>query len=254
MIESKNIIIGGLVIRYFQNENTGTSSALVFLHGWGSEAKHFAKTLEHFGDFVAVDLPGFGGSQTPENAWSLDEYVDFLYEFLVKLHVERPVLIGHSFGGSIAIKYAARYGGEVKKLILIGSAGIRSKTVRKYVYHVIAKVLKFFFLLPGMRGMRDKARQNLYRAIGSEDYIQAGSLTGTYRKIVSEDLKEEMKKIIVPTVLIWGEDDRAVPLTDAHQIAELIRGAELFTIPKAGHYVFLDQEKGFNEILQKAVL
>ena len=253
MLRPKHIIIDGLDIRYYQSDGISQEGTLVFLHGWGSQAGHFARTLEKSGNFVALDLPGFGGSQRPNTAWSLTEYRQFLRAFLIKFNIRQPVLVGHSFGGSIAIKYAARYGEDVKKLILIGSAGIRRKTPKKFLYLVAAKILKVIFSFPGLKKMRENMRHRFYVAIDSEDYLVAGPMTETYKKIISEDLEEEMKKINVPTTLIWGEDDDAVPLADGRLTEKLIKRSRLFVISHAGHYVFLDQEKEFDEIFLKSL-
>ena len=117
MLQGKNIIIGNLNIKYYRNVAIDKKNVLVFLHGWGSQAMHFQKTLEKCTNFVAVDLPGFGDSEIPTSAWSLDDYANFIRDFLKKMGIENPVLAGHSFGGSVAIKYCAQNHGA-KKLIL----------------------------------------------------------------------------------------------------------------------------------------
>src|SRR3989344_5911983 len=141
MLEKKTLIVDNLSIRYYQSADLAGRGALVFLHGWGAQALCFSNTLEKCQNVIALDLPGFGESQLPEAAWSIGEYVGFLKHFFEKLRIEHPILVGHSFGGNIAIKYCARYG-DAKKLILIGSAGIRRKTLKKCLYFVLAKTLK----------------------------------------------------------------------------------------------------------------
>lgn len=252
MLEKKTIIVDNLSIRYYQSADFVGSGALVFLHGWGSQAMHFLKTLEKCHNVIALDLPGFGESQMPETAWSIGDYAIFLQHFFEKTHIEQPILAGHSFGGSIAIKYCAMYENNVQKLILIGSAGIWRKTPKKFLYYIIAKASKFFFLLPYLRKIRDKVRQKFYTSIGSE-YLTVSDMTETFRKILYENLEAEMQKITVPTVLIWGEKDDATPLADGKRINECISGSELHIIPGAGHYVFLDKEKEFDEIFLKSL-
>ncbi|MDO8565565.1 MAG: alpha/beta hydrolase [Candidatus Moranbacteria bacterium] len=252
MLEKKTIIVDNLSIRYYQSADFWGSGVLVFLHGWGSQAMHFSKTLEKCHNVVALDLPGFGESEMPGTAWAIRDYAGFLRHFLEKLHIERPILTGHSFGGNIAIKYCAEYG-DVEKLILIGSAGIRRKTLKKLLYFILAKVLKVIAYLPGLTQLRERVRKSFYTAIGSEDYIQSGALMETYRKNIGEDLRKDMKKIKVPTTIIWGENDAMVPVADGKLTQEHIKGSQMFVIPGAGHYVFLDKEKEFEEIFLKAL-
>ena len=253
MLEKKTIIVDNLSIRYYQSADFAGSGALAFLHGWGLQALSFSKTLEKCQNVIAFDLPGFGESQMPEIAWSIVDYASFLQRFFEKLHIEHPILVGHSFGGNIAIKYCAEYG-DVQKLILIGSAGIRRKTLKKLLYLILAKVLKVVSFLPGLTQLRERVRKSFYTAIGSEDYIQAGALTEIYRKNIGEDLQKDMGKIKIPTILIWGENDDAVPAADGRLTESLIKGSRMFVIPGAGHYVFLDKEKEFEEIFLKALL
>lgn len=251
MLEKKTVIVDNLSVCCYRSADFVGSGVLVFLHGWGSQAAHFSKTLEKCHNVVAFDLPGFGGSQMPGTAWSIGDYARFLRHFLEKLHIDHPVLVGHSFGGNIAIKYCAEYG-DAEKLILIGSAGIRRKTLKKLLYFILAKILKVVSFLPGFSRMREGIRKSFYTAIGSEDYIQAGALTDIYRKNIGEDLQKDMEKIKIPTTLIWGENDDAMPLSDGKLTQKRIKGSQMFVIPGAGHYVFLDKEKEFEEIFLKA--
>lgn len=247
MLEEKNIIIDSLRITYYQKGDLGQKNTLLFLHGWGSQALHFRKTLERCENTVAVDLPGFGKSDVPHTAWALSEYAQFLKVFLEKLHIQNPLIAGHSFGGSVAIKYTA-LGNPAQKLILIGSAGIRKPSPKKYGLFILAKMFGLLFSLPGIRGLKKSVRGWFYKKIDSEDYLHAGKLTETYKKIISEDLTEDLKKIHVPTTLIWGEEDTETPLADGKLMQKLIDGSQLCIIPGAGHYVFLDNEQEFGKI------
>lgn len=248
MLQKKNIIIYNLNIQYFQSEKIDKSNALVFLHGWGSCSMHFRKTLEKCENFIAVDLPGFGDSEAPKTTWALDGYVSFIKEFLKKLNIENPIIAGHSFGGSIGIKYCSDEN-KCKKLILIGSAGIRrTQSTKKYGFFILAKIFGTLLSLPLLGNLKNTTRKYFYKVIGAEDYINAGTLTETYRKVISEDLTNDLKKINIPTILIWGENDKDTPLRDGKLIQKLINNSQLFVVPNAKHYVFLDNEKEFNEI------
>ncbi len=246
----KAVIVDGLHITYYQNGVFSPDRPFVFLHGWGSQSLCFRKTLENCSNGIAIDLPGFGGSDIPSSIWSINEYSVFLRDILEKLRIRDFILVGHSFGGSIAIKYAATFG-NARKLILIGSAGIRRKTLKTRTWHFFSKVFGPFLQLPFLRVFREGVRKKLYAFIGSEDYIQAGPLTDIYGKIIREDLSEDMSKVNIPTVLVWGENDQDTPLEDGYRMHSLIRGSRLRVIKNAGHYVFLDNETEFERIFSE---
>ncbi len=253
-MQIKNVIIGNLNIRYYQSDVFDKNNALVYLHGWGSEAGHFKNILEKCGSFIAPDLPGFGGSSTPDGDWSLRDYADFLEKFLGKFGIENPILAGHSFGGSVIIKYCAS-GGQTKKIILIDSAGIRQKSLRIYLYVFIAKLGKIFFSLPGLNLVQNKARKKFHKVIDAKDFsdLTAGSLKETFKNILEEDLRSEMEKINAETVIIWGKNDLTTPLGEGLIINKLIKNSHLFVIKNAGHYPFLDNEEEFTEIFLKEI-
>jgi len=248
----KQVIIDGLNITYFQSDNLKKDAVVVFLHGWGSRAMHLKNIFDNLPNFIALDLPGFGSSDLPPIPWGVANFRDFLTNFLSKLEIENPILVGHSVGGSIIIKYLAE-GGEAKKTILIAAAGIRKRGGKIFLYKIIAKVFKLIFLLPGFNIFRDKMRRKFYSAIDSVDYIEAGKMTESYKKIIQDDLTDDLQKIKTPTVLIWGENDQDTPLRHAKLMQKKIAGARLFVISGAGHFSFIDQPEKFMVIFSKEI-
>jgi pimeloyl-ACP methyl ester carboxylesterase len=252
VMQEKQAIIAGLNINYFQSDNLKGDGAVVFLHGWGSRAVHMKSLFENLPNFVALDLPGFGGSDLPPAPWGVTEFADFLENFLAKFEIKKPILVGHSVGGSIIIKYLTG-GGTAKKAILIASAGIRKRGLKIFAYKIVTKIFKLIFLLPGLNIFKDKIRKKFYSAIDSVDYIEAGEMTESYKKIIHDDLTEDLQKVKIPTVLIWGEKDQDTPLWQAKLMQEKIVGSKLFVIPGAGHFSFIDRPREFAEIFSKEV-
>ncbi|NTU66739.1 MAG: alpha/beta hydrolase [Candidatus Moranbacteria bacterium] len=247
-MNKKNIIIDGLNVRYYLTDNFDPEKAVVFLHGWGSEAMHFGGMLQKIESAAALDLPGFGGSEKPKGDWFLEDYVEFVRKFIEQLGIKKPVIAGHSFGGSIAIRYASEHKDAVDRMILIGSAGIRRKSARKIIFLMLSKTVGLIFRIPGLGKLRNAARKRFYKAIDSEDYIQSGELSEIYKRIVSEDISKSFPNVTVPTLLIWGEDDKETPISDAREMSRSIPGSELEIIKGAGHYVFLDKPEEFERI------
>jgi len=207
---------------------------ILILHGWGSRAKNWAKVkelLEKNGIKVLVpDLPGFGDNPPLTKLWTIDDYVRWVKDFAKRSNLDHFFLLGHSFGGAISLKYALKFPGEIKKLILVDAAIIR---VRRETVEWLAKTLKIFSFLPGY----PLARKAFYKFIvGKSDYQDAmGATRETYLKAIREDLSVHLGLVSVPTVLIWGEKDDTTPLKDAFTIKDKISGAVLEAIPGVKH-------------------
>ena len=232
---SRQLSLNGALISYriWGQEREG-GSAIVLLHGWRSDSSiwsSFVEQLAPSAPVYALDLPGFGGSPLHKESLTLADYTETLAAFAQKLRLEKLILIGHSFGGRVAIRYAATNPQALQLLILIDSAGFVSK--KAAFIKPFAKLLKLLCLIPGWRGFA-------YSFLGAEDYLATPKLRQTFRNIISEDLSDRMKEITVPTLLVWGENDTATPLSFAHTMNRLIPRAKLRIIPKAGHFSFID--------------
>ena len=243
----KQIIIDNLSVCYYQSGNFDPKKTTVFLHGWNSEARHLKSIFENLESFVAFDLPGFGKSDCPDVPWGVAEYADFLQNFLEKLEINNPIMVGHSFGGNILIKYLSS-GEKVRKMIIISGAGIRKTGLKIVAYKIIAKIFGPLLKLPGISIFRNTIRTKIYKAIDSEDYMESGEMEEIYKKIIREDLSEGMKRIKTKTTLIWGSDDKATPVWQGEKMHEFISGSKLFIISHAGHFSFLDRPDEFNKI------
>ena len=248
-----NKLIRGLATACFVE---GDGETVVLLHGWGSNAQSFrtlASSLAANYRVVSLDFPGFGGSELPPNDWDVNEYALFLQEALEKLKVENPrALIGHSFGGRVAIKAVARGYIQPEKLILLDSAGVKpGPTLRTQAFKLAAKAGKLATALPPLSAAREKLKGRLHRAAGSSDYLQAGKLKGTFLKVINEDLVPDARKISMPTLLIWGSDDKDTPLEDGKILQAAITGSRLERVEGAGHFSYLDQPEVVAKLIRK---
>lgn len=234
------VIVDNLALEY---EDFGSGPVILALHGWGDSLKTFdlvAADLTKY-RFVRLDLPGFGGSELPPKAWTLQNYVDLVSAFIKKLDLSVDVLIGHSLGGRIAIKGLSTGAFKPGKVVLIASAGIlKSRSAKNRAYKAVAKAGKFVTLIPPLSLWRRQLRSSLYKASGS-DYLNAGPLKKTFVNIISEDLLPAAQTIKRPTLLIWGSSDTETPLTDGSQLSQAIAGSKLTVIPGASHFVHQEQ-------------
>ncbi|MCR4280811.1 MAG: alpha/beta hydrolase [Candidatus Kaiserbacteria bacterium] len=244
-------IVNGLATNY---EERGSGEAVIMLHGWKDDLHTFDGIASVLGEnfrIVRLDLPGFGGSEAPKGDWILDDYAGFVKDFLGKLSISPDTLIGHSFGGRIAIKGIAANKFSAKKIILISSAGVaRRKTFRNMLLAVLAKVGRVITAIPPISFWKQEIRRGLYRSIGS-DYFQAGALGGTFLNIIKEDLSSSAKNIMLPTLIIWGSKDSTTPISEGRRLNQLISGSTLRVIEGAGHFVHKERPKEVSELIRK---
>lgn len=237
--------IDGLTVHY---EQSGSGPIVVLLHGWGASLEDFADLAESLTEkytVLSLDLPGFGASSQPASNWGIREYAKFVMQFYQTLKLEDPyAFIGHSFGGRIIIRSISDGLLKPKKVVFIGSAGIRqSATLRNQVYKVIAKSGKQILRLPGLQKYAATARTKLYEQANSQDYLHAGTMRQIFLKTINEDLRHDIKKITIPTLLIWGAKDTETPISSARYFQQNITGSTLKIVQNAGHYVHNEYPK-----------
>lgn len=233
-------------------EVTGEGSPLILMHGWGcnhSTVRSIAATAAQTHTVYNIDFPGFGNSEEPPEVWGVENYTRLVEELIRKEKLINPVLIGHSFGGRVAILLASR--NAVDKVVLVDAAGIKPKRSLKYYLKVYSfKAGKKFWQL--MLG-KEKAQEKIDRIRakrGSSDYADASPMMrAILSKVVNEDLTDVLHLIKCPTLLIWGENDTATPLSDAKLMNKLIPDAGLVSFPRCGHYSFLDNPGQFRAVL-----
>ncbi len=245
----KDIELDGLSVRM---EVTGEGRPLILMHGWGCDhttVRSIAATAAQTHTVYNIDFPGFGSSQEPSEVWGVERYTHMVEELARKENLESPVLVGHSFGGRVAILYASR--NKADKVVLVDAAGIKPKRSLKYYLKVYSFKAgkRFWELLLGKE--KASARIDAMRARrGSSDYAGASPMMRRIlSKVVNEDLTDRLPLISAPTLLIWGETDTATPLSDAKKMARLIPDAGLVSFPGCGHYSFLDNPVQFRAVL-----
>ena len=246
------IKINGLKINY---EVSGKGKPVILLHGWLCSLETM-KPIQNMlqNDFMVynVDIVGFGKSDLPKEYIDSNGFGDFLNEFIRKLKIENPILIGHSNGGRTILNYAGRGLGEVDKIILIDSAGIKPKRkisyyIKVYTFKILKNILKIF---PSVE-LFNNIRERVLGKFGSADYKNSPEvLRKTMSTIINEDQTENMKKIKAPTLLIWGENDKDTPIEDGKKMEKNIPNAALVILKNAGHFSYLDCYNECMEIIK----
>ena len=219
-------------VNYIQYGND-KGKDIILLHGWGQNIEMMeplGNPLSNKYHITILDFPGFGKSSEPDEVWAVSDYANLVHELVKKLKIKKPTLIGHSFGGRVSIVYASMY--EVDRVVLFGSPCVKTK----HELTLKEKMLKKAKTIPGMK----KAAELAKNYIGSVDYKNASpKMRDILVKTVNEDLSAYAKKITVPTLLIWGENDEAIPVEEAKMLEDLLTDGALIVLPGT-HYAYLE--------------
>lgn len=249
------IVVDGYKISY---KITGEGKeTVVILQGWGTEFSVYDSVADCISSQYRVlqfDLPGFGASEEPREAWDVDAYADFFLKLMDALKISEAVLIGHSYGGRVIIKLASRetLPLEISRIVLVDSAGILPKrTWRQKMKIKRYKILKKLVNLKLVYKICPELIDEWKSKQGSEDYRNATPMMRQCMvKAVNEDLTELLPKIRQETLLIWGDMDTATPIADAKLMEERIPDAGLAVIPGTGHFCFLEKPGQFAGIMR----
>jgi len=254
--DAQTVRVGAQQVRYVRRkgpEGAPGDLPIVILHGWGAHIEAVGPilaALDGAADVIALDLPGFGESDPPPEAWDVDCYARFMIHFLDEMGVDRAHLVGHSHGGRVSIALAADEPQRVGRLLLIDSAGIPPKRGWRYRRRVaVAKVGRAV----GKLGAPGRQLQERMRArVASRDYLEASeAMRGTFRAVIAADLTGRMPRIRASTLLVWGDRDDDTPLWMGRRMEELIPDAGLVVLEGAGHYSYADAPGQFGAVARQ---
>lgn len=249
------IEIKGLKTEYTE---CGEGIPVLLLHGWGSSFDVYKGIMASLKDrcrLVAVNFPGCGQSETMKEPWCLEDYCDFCLEFMEKLNLKDPILMGHSHGGRVVLKLTAEKMVNPPKIVLLDSAGlIPKKNFKQKCRAKSFKAIKRVLTLPVIKNYSEDLLQKARNHYGSADYNAAPEvLRKTLVSLVNTDIRDILPNISCPSLLIWGDKDTATPLEDAKTIESLIPDAGLCVLEGTGHYSFCEKPYQAQAILNSFI-
>jgi pimeloyl-ACP methyl ester carboxylesterase len=239
-------LAGGMVI----GDVTGSGRlAAVLLHGWGRDRGDLRGVeraiLELVGDatVASLDLPGFGSSPAPEESWGAREYAELVGTALRELagsgedgdvRAAAPVVIGHSFGGRVAVCLAARHPELVGGLVLSGVPLLRPAEAQRRKPPLTFRLAR---RLHRYRLVGEATMERYRQRYGSADYAAAsGVMRSILVRVVAEDYRDELAALTCPVALVWGGADTAAPAELAGAAADLLSVPHtLDVVEGAGH-------------------
>ena len=213
-------------------ERYGSGSVrVVALHGWGRDRRDFRLVLEGL-DAVAVDLPGFGATPPPAAAAGAAGYAGMVAAWLEQLSAPQ-VLVGHSFGGRVAVVLAATRPELVAGLVLVGVPLLHRldrAARRPPITYRLVRLAHRAGLISDERLEREKRRR------GSADYrAVTGVMRDTLVRVVNESYEDRLPEVACPVRLVWGAADSEVPAEVAHRAAALLRNVDIEVVEGCGH-------------------
>lgn len=235
----------------------GSGKQILILPGWMHDHKVWElaqqELAKHF-QVLVLDFPGFGDSQLDPSIKDLNDYARFLKKVVDELCLKDFILLGHSFGGSVAIKILSLYPKlPIEKLILCDSAGIKKFNIKQIIGLILAKGGKPIFTLPVFRTYALQVKRMLYGLLNEKDYFNAGPLKSVMSRILKENLEGVLDKITVSTLIIWGEKDNVTPLSHAQVLRKRIKGSKLILVSKSTHWPFMENVVDFTRFVKDFV-
>lgn len=241
-------------------KNKYTEIPILLLHGWNLAVdnthryKSLTEEFEKRGFKVFLpDLPGFYGNKI-QNSLTLDNYVSFVKKYIsFTIKSKKIILIGHSFGGRIGLKLAIDNPEKLYTIVFTGTPAYNTTPKIKIIlFGILAKIGMLFFSIYPFSIISPLARKVIHKAAGAKDYYMATGFMGTtFKNIIQEELSYFLPKIITKTLIIWGKDDKIVPLIVGIKMNKMIHNSTLEIIPKARHGVLYTHPIEFVDLVEK---
>lgn len=226
-IEGLKLNVNGHRTHYLK---AGVGPPVVLIHGGASDSRDWVDTMAALADrytLYAPDLIGFGQSGRKEEGYYLSEFSDFVLEFIGTLQLEKPVLVGHSFGARVCLDVACRNHELARKLVLIDASGLGKMTGFGSALYTAFWALR--------KLLRQPQPYPRFLVKEGDDYNQVSI--------------EELAKLTPPTLLIWKRHDPYLPVSLARRAEKLIPGSRLEVLPGYGHAPHQQNSEAFNRIL-----
>lgn len=252
----------------------GTGQTVLFLHGFAVSSEYWRPTLSLLADCgyhaVALDILGFGNSEKSDTApYSLHLYADLAIGLLDALGVEQAAIVGHSFGGKLAIATTILFPQRISHLVAMDNDGFLrapSQLMRKAMSYsavsetvlwligqepVIRKQLEMSFYQPEHYITTDMVKRGRDALLLPENRRVLKQMSRNAEKIdlSGSGMRARLHEIDCPTLVIWGEQDRVFPLVCAEAARREIPAAQVVTFPHCGHFPHVESARAFHGLL-----
>ncbi|MDN6858844.1 alpha/beta fold hydrolase [Pseudomonas sp. CAN2814] len=249
----------GLRLHYL---DSGSGDAVLFIHGSGPGASGHSNFKQNYPDFAAAghrvlvpDLPGYGGSDKPENDYTLDFFVEAMFGLLDALDIPRCTLVGNSLGGAIAIKMALDQPQRIARLVLMAPGGLMEKEQYYLQMEGIQKMGAAFANgeLNDVDGMRRLLSLQLFdpSQISDETVNERVAVVKEQPRCVLTrmqvpNLSAQLAELNCPILGFWGMNDKFCPASGVQTLMEACRHIRFVLLSECGHWVMVEHRALFN--------
>jgi pimeloyl-ACP methyl ester carboxylesterase len=266
----RRVELPGAEVNYVE---IGEGEPILFVHGISGSWQNWLENLPHFGAghrAIALDLPGFGASPMP--SWQIDipAYGRLIHDFCEKLGIEGATLVGNSMGGFIAVEAVTASPERFTRLVLVSAAGIINTWNPEERAVIVAWAWKTFGPHFARRGRqivsRPRAREIVFGSFIRyprrlrEDLLfeqivggleQADGFGDALHAVIRHDIRERLGTIEMPTMIVWGQSDRVIPMAAALSYHRRIPHSRLEIFERTGHVPQLERPARFNALLDE---
>ena len=266
------ITVGGRPLNVVE---LGSGDPIVFVHGLSGSWQNWLEQLPVFAEHhrvIAFDLPGFGQSPMPDEEISIPGYGRVVRGLLAKLGIDRAVLVGNSMGGFIAAEVAIQFPKLVERLVLVSAAGLtvehlRDEQILRVLRALERRVTAWSGWLAAHSDVLVRRRRTRFAllsivaahparlppALAAEQLHGAGApgFVDGLDALTDYPIRDRLPGIEAPTLIVWGEKDRLVPVRDAFEFERLIPDARKVIYRDTGHVAMLERPAAFNALLDE---
>jgi pimeloyl-ACP methyl ester carboxylesterase len=266
----RQVEINGTRVNYVEL-GSGPRMAIVFVHGLSGSWQNWLENIPHFARehrVLALDLPGFGHSPMPEWEISIESYGHLLHRFCDALAVGDCVVVGNSMGGFISAEAASARPDRFEKLVLVSAAGVSSARLRRQPAETVARMATAaapLLLKLQERGLRrPRVRWATFKGLFQHpEALRRELLLETFQNgagrpgflpavegLLGYDILDQLAEVDVPTLIVWGRNDRVVPPQDAAGFAQRLNNSRTVIFDDTGHLPQLERPTRFNRVLE----
>jgi pimeloyl-ACP methyl ester carboxylesterase len=251
----------------------GEGDPIVFIHGLSGAWVNWLENIPHFARehrVIAMDLPGFGHSPMPADRISISGYGRMVDELLDTLGIDRAVIVGNSMGGFIGAEVAIQFSTRVERLVLVSAAGLSIEHQRNEpVLRALERTESILIFSGGWTATRSdilarrpRMRRQIMRLVAHRpEQLPAPLIAEQVRgsgkpgfvpamdALTGYPIRDRLGEIECPVLVVWGEDDRLVPVRDAYEFGRLIPHAQVVVWPETGHVAMLERPGAFNALV-----
>ncbi|CAA9470393.1 MAG: alpha/beta hydrolase fold [uncultured Solirubrobacteraceae bacterium] len=260
--------------RWMNVVDMGEGPPLIFIHGLSGCWQNWLEQIPHFARdhrVIAVDLPGFGQSEMPAEEISVSGYADAIDALMTEIGIDAARIVGNSMGGFIGAELAIQHSARVERLVLVAAAGLSIESIRTErktgLRHRAENVVFFSLGHIASRSHQVALRARLRAALllivaahpsklpgplAAQQVLGSGKpgFSDALEAMCRYPLRDRLEKISCPTLILWGDKDRLVPVKDAAIFEKLIPDSRKIVYKDTGHVSMMERPARFNEDVQ----